>query len=378
MIGDVVIAGAGIGGLALAVALQERGTRVTILERSRELGPAGAGLGLMPNGLKALARIGLAEATVAAGHVIGRSAFMTAGGRRLGRALDAEAVFGARSVALHRARLHEVLLGALPRGLVRTGEAVVSFEQQEDCVVAICADGQRIATELLVGADGLHSAVRARLVGDGEPEYAGYTSWRGVTPPGSVPPPPLVSESWGRGERFGIVDIGFGEIYWFAVADAPPGGRDGDVRRELLSRFGDWHDPIPAIVEATPSDRIIRTDICDRPPLDRWHHGRVVLMGDAAHPMTPNIAQGASQALEDAVVLARCLGADVPLEAAVREYEARRVARANGIARLSRRFGTMAQWRNPFAVALRNTAWRLSALAPASLVSGRSIVEVEL
>ena len=380
MIRDVVIAGAGIGGLTLAIALRRRGVRVTVLERSPELAPAGAGLALMPNGLEALSQLGLAPATLAAGHVLRRSAFMTPGGRMLGRALDIGAIFDVPSVALHRGRLHQVLLQAVEPGIVRTGDAVVSYEQREGSVAAICASGERFETDLLVGADGLHSALRARLVGDGDPVYAGYTSWRGVTPAGSVPPPPLVTESWGRGERFGIVDIGFGEIYWFAVADAPPGGRDRDARRELLSRFGRWHEPIRALIEATPADRILRTDICDRPPIDRWHDGRVVLLGDAAHPMTPNIGQGASQAIEDAVVLDRCLAAGAPLEAALTRYEGRRVARANGIARASRQFGAMAQWRNPLAVALRNTAWRLSALAPASIMSARArkLAEVEL
>ena len=103
--------------------------------------------------------------------------------------------------------------------------------------------------------------------------------------------------------------IGFGEIYWFAVADAPPGGKDVDVRRELMARFGSWHQPVAAIIEATPPDRILRTDICDREPIERWHAGRVVLIGDAAHPMTPNLGQGAGQAIEDAVVLDACLAA---------------------------------------------------------------------
>ena len=380
MIRDVVIAGAGIGGLTLAIALRRRGVRVAVLERSPEIRPVGAGLGLMPNGLTALSQLGLAPAMLAAGRIIRQSAFMTPTGRMLGRAMDVEKLFDAPSVALHRSRLHRVLLDAVGPEIIRTGNAVAAYEQRNGSVVVVCANGDRIDTELLVGADGLHSAVRARLVGDGDPAYAGYTSWRGVTPAGSVSAPPLVTETWGRGERFGIVDIGFGEIYWFAVADAPAGGRDHDVRRELLARFGGWHQPIRAIIEATPPERILRTDILDRPPIDRWHDGRVVLLGDAAHPMTPNIGQGASQAIEDAIVLDRGLAGHESLADALTAYEQRRVGRANGIVRASRQFGVMAQWRNPVAVALRSTAWRLSALAPASIMSGqaRRLAEVEL
>ena len=140
-----------------------------------------------------------------------------------------------------------------------------------------------------------------------------------------------MTESWGRGERFGIVVIGFGEIYWFAVADAAPGGVDRDVRSELLARFGDLHEPIAAIISATPPERILRTDISDRDPIERWHEGPVVLLGDAAHPMTPNLGQGAGQAIEDAIALDRCLSLEETIERALRRYEACRVPRANSM-----------------------------------------------
>jgi 2-polyprenyl-6-methoxyphenol hydroxylase-like FAD-dependent oxidoreductase len=176
--------------------------------------------------------------------------------------------------------------------------------------------------------------------------------------------PDRTTESWGRGERFGIVPIGFGEIYWFAVADAPPNGRDLDVHRGLMARFAPWHAPIVAIIEATPADRIVRTDICDRPPTTRWHSGRVVLLGDAAHPMTPNLGQGAGQAIEDAVVLDASLASASTIEEALMRYEQRRVTRANGIVLASRRFGAVAQWSHPVAAWIRD---RAMSLMPASL-----------
>jgi 2-polyprenyl-6-methoxyphenol hydroxylase-like FAD-dependent oxidoreductase len=367
MISDVVIAGAGIGGLTLAVALKRRGVRVTLLEREAELRPAGAGLALSPNAVVALKQLDLADAALGVGAVINRSAILDAAGRPLGAEIDAARLardLGAPIVALHRARLHEVLLHAVGRDTVRQGMAISRYEQDTDRVAVFCSNGARMDTSLLVGADGLRSTVRAQLVGDGEPVYAGYTSWRGVTPAGAVPTPSRMTESWGHGERFGIVDIGFGQIYWFAVATAAPGGSDGDVRRELLSRFAGWHEPVRAIIEATPAAQILRTDISDRRPIHRWHEGRVVLLGDAAHPMTPNLGQGAGQAIEDAVVLGRCLAnADEP-GAALGQYERLRIARANSIVRGSRALGAVGQLRNPVAVWLRNTAMRLT---PASL-----------
>jgi 2-polyprenyl-6-methoxyphenol hydroxylase-like FAD-dependent oxidoreductase len=359
----VAIVGGGIGGLTLAIAVRRRGVPVTVLERAAELRPVGAGLGLAPNAVAALGRIGLSSQIVDAGAIIRRTAILTEHGDALGSELQVDRMsgdLGAPSIALHRMRLHDVLLGALAPGVVRLGFAVTGFERRGERVVVVGSSGDKVECDLLVGADGLHSSIRAQLFRDGAPRYAGYTSWRGVTPSGLIVPPPRMSESWGRGERFGIVDIGFGEIYWFAVATAAPGGVDGDVRRELLARFANWHPPIRALIEATPADRILRTDISDRDPIERWHQGPVVLLGDAAHPMTPNLGQGAGQAIEDAVVFDQCLATEPTIEAALVRYEARRIARANSIVVASRRVGAVAQWQHPAAVWLRNTGMRLT------------------
>jgi 2-polyprenyl-6-methoxyphenol hydroxylase-like FAD-dependent oxidoreductase len=367
MVSDVVIAGAGIGGLTLAVALRRREARVRVFERAQHLTAAGAGIALPANGVKALHTLRLGDAVTQAGRIVERAAILDWRGRSLGAEVDLTDVYhamGASLVALHRARLHAVLLEAVGSDTVTTGAQVVSFEQDASSVHVALMDGQRVDAELLVGADGLNSSVRAQLVGGDAPVYSGYTSWRGVTPANSVTPPERTSESWGRGERFGIVPVGSGEIYWFAVADAPQGGHDVDVRGELLSRFASWHSPIAAVIDATPADRIVRTDICDRPPIQRWHSGRVVLVGDAAHPMTPNLGQGAGQAIEDAVALADCLAAMPSIEEACCAYEQRRVARANSIARASRQFGAIAQWSNPVAAWIRD---RAMSLMPASV-----------
>ena len=368
----VVIAGAGIGGITLAIALRRRGVPVTVLERASTLRPVGAGLALGPNAIAALEGFGVVEAIVNAGAAITRSAILGEGGRVLGSELDVERMtrdVGAPFVALHRTRLHEVLVDALGPGVVRLGFAVGRFERRAQRVVAIGSSGETLECDLLVGADGLHSAVRAQLFAGPAPRYAGYTSWRGVTPSNSVRPPSRMTESWGRGERFGIVVIGFGEIYWFAVADAAPGGVDRDVRSELLARFGDWHEPIAAIITATPPERILRTDISDRDPIARWHEGPVVLLGDAAHPMTPNLGQGAGQAIEDAIALDRCLSVEETIEGALRRYEACRVPRANSMVLASRRLGAVAQWKNPAGVWLRNTGMRL---IPASVAMNQA------
>jgi 2-polyprenyl-6-methoxyphenol hydroxylase-like FAD-dependent oxidoreductase len=337
--------------------------RVRVLERASVIHPAGAGLALQPNAIAVLAALGVADAVTAAGAALSRAALLDPAGRPLGPETRIDRLFDdtrARVIALHRTRLHAALLTAVGAGVVRTDVRVAGYEARGQSLTVVCDGGERIETDLLVGADGLHSAVRAQLVGDGAPRYAGYTSWRGVTPAGRVAPPDRVTETWGRGERFGLVDIGFGEIYWFAVANAAAGGTDRDVRAELLARFGGWHDPIRAVLESTPADRIIRTDIADRGPITCWHDAGVVLLGDAAHPMTPNLGQGAAQAIEDAGALATSLASAGSRAEALRAYEAARVTRANACVTASRRFGEVSQWSHPVAASARDLAMRLT------------------
>lgn len=359
----IVIAGAGIGGLTLAIALQRRGVPVRVLERAATLAPVGAGLALQPNATATIAALGLMDAIVAAGQLVTRAAILDDRGRPLGGEQDMRALsapFGAPVVAIHRGRLHAVLQNAVAPGTIQLGVEVADYELRGETVVVHCSDGSTVDTNVLVGADGLRSKVRRRVTGDGEPLYSGYTSWRGVTDAGRGPQLTRMSESWGRGERFGMVDIGHGEIYWFAVIDAQAGGTDRDARGELLARFGDWHAPVRAVLEATSPERILRTDIADRQPITRWHDGRVLLLGDAAHPMTPNLGQGACQAIEDAVVLADVLANSETVDEASRLYESRRVSRANAIVLAARRFGSIAQWSNPVAVRLRNLLMRVT------------------
>ena len=364
----VLVVGGGIGGLTLAVALAQKGHVARVLERSGTLAPAGAGLALQPNAMTVLAGLGLADATVAAGHEVARAGIFDRNGRALGAELDMASLgarFGSPVVAIHRARLHGVLRDAVGSAALSLGTEVTHVDSSVSGATVQCVDGRRFDADIVVGADGLRSTIRRQLLADDEPIYSGYTSWRGVTRPGAGPTLVRMTESWGAGERFGMVDIGHGEIYWFAVADAPQGASDRDVRAELLERFAGWHEPVRAVLEATEPDRIIRTDISDRNPVTRWHSGRVVLLGDAAHPMTPNLGQGACQAIEDAAVLADELSQSTDVRQALVNYERRRAPRANGVLMRARRLGQIAQWRHPIAVRVRNAIMRLTPRAAA-------------
>ncbi|MFB9838918.1 FAD-dependent monooxygenase, partial [Actinoallomurus acaciae] len=213
---------------------------------------------------------------------------------------------------------------------------------------------------LLVGADGLRSAVRRSVWPEAPgPRYAGYTAWRLVVDPPEGRPD-TGGETWGRGERVGVVPLAGGKVYLFAVANAPEGERSADGESaELRRRFGGWHDPIPSLLNAAAEEAVLRGDIYDLPPLESYVSGRVALLGDAAHLMTPDQGQGANQALEDAVTLAALLDADPSVPSALAAYDRERRPRTQTIARRSRRTGAVAQWSSASAVAVRNRMLRL-------------------
>lgn len=357
----VLVVGAGIGGLALAVALQRAGLGVTVVERAKALAPVGAGLAVQLNALEALATIGLADAVAAAGCPIEAAVVADAAGHELVRAslLPLVGRAGRLPVAIHRATLHDALRAAFD-GEVLLDAEVTALEEDAAGVTLRLADGGALRGDVLVGADGLRSRVRRHLRGEEPLRYAGYTSWRGVcqAPEGA---PLEALEAWGAGQRFGCAPIDGDRVYWFATADAPEGGHDGpDPRAELLARFAGWAPRMRDLIAATPTDRILRTDIHDRPPIDRWSRRRVTLLGDAAHPMTPNLGQGACQAIEDAVALARALAAHEDHGAAFAAYEAERVARTGWFVERSRLVGVVGQVSHPLACGLRDLVTRLT------------------
>ena len=348
----VVIAGAGIGGLAAAIAFRRAGHETVVLERAPRLEAVGAGITLFGNATRALGLLGVRDAIAARGAPAQRSAIMTADGAELSE-LPADLLDGA--VAVHRADLQAAL--AAEAGEVRLAAEVTSVEQDRHGVTARTSDGAVEHGDLLVGADGLQSRVRD-AVAEARPRYAGYTAWRGISPVAIEPG--RLTESWGVGERFGLVDIGRDRTYWFATKNAvegepeEPGGR----RAEILRRFGGWHEPIDTVVKAAEDDVVLRNDVYYLPPLERWSNGRVVLLGDAAHATTPGVGQGAAMAIEDAVVLVQSVAGGRDLGAAFAAYETLRRRRTQNVLKMSRRTDRAAQLAHPFACRVRNAAVR--------------------
>ncbi|MGA4844929.1 FAD-dependent monooxygenase [Streptomyces sp. G5(2025)] len=355
------IVGGGIGGLAAAIALQRRGWHVEVLEKAPEFTEVGAGISLWPNALCALDALGLADTVRSLGAEEATGGVRDRKGRWLSRTDNAELArrFRYPLVVLHRAELLRALREALPSRSLKPGSEVSGVREEGGRLVVDHRSGESRA-DLVVAADGLRSALRRALwPAAPAPRYAGYTAWRAVTEP-LAEPPSAGAVSWGRGERIGFTALPGDRMYCFATATLPEAAALGTSdHAELLRRFGGWPDPVPALLAAVPADAVLRHDLYDLPPLSTFVRGRVALLGDAAHAMTPNLGQGACQALEDAVTLAHCLDATADTDAALRSYDRLRRPRTQAITRRSARLGTVGQLAWPPAALLRDTAARL-------------------
>lgn len=359
-----IVIGAGIGGTTAALALLRRGIEVELYEQAPKLLPLGAGIGLWGNAISCLDELGLGDAVLGAGTLMETAEIRTKAGRVLGRSSLGEVArrLGRPAVCVRRGVLHDILVGALPAGVLRLGHELEGFSDDGSGVTARFMNGHEARGEVLIGADGLRSKVRRQVLGDGLPRYSGYGGWLGVAEfSHPLLPPGLVVESWGRGERFGMLCCGPGHAYWFAAmnrAEPVPTARPG--KKEELLRFArGWHEPYPQLAEATEEGHITELSYWDREPVSRWGEGRVTLLGDAAHPMTPNIGQGACQAIEDGLLLAGLLGGGTAAEQVLREYEARRSRRTAKLVRAARRFGAFAQRSDALSVGLRDLVFRL-------------------
>jgi len=362
-----VVIGGGIGGLTAAVALHQRGARVTVLERAPSLAPVGAAISLAPNSLRALDVIGLGATIRDLAAWQGDGGLRTPSGRWLSRtsAATAQERFGGPLVLLHRATLIDHLAALLPEGTVRTAAGATLADPGDTRRPArvTTPDGE-LEADLVVAADGIRSAVRRTLF-PGHPGavYAGFTTWRVLIP---LPGAEFAShETWGRGRIWGTHPLKDGRVYAYAAAVTPEGGRCDDERAELLRRFGDWHDPIPAVLAAARPEDVLRHDVRHlAQPLPSYHRGRVALLGDAAHAMPPTLGQGGNQAIEDAVVLAHHCDD-------LAAYTAARLPRTTAVARRAVRVARLNMLRNRAGMALRDTALAaLSKAGPALFLRG--------
>ena len=363
---QILVIGAGISGLATAVALQRRGHDVTVIEERTDT-LSGAGISIWPNALAAFDEIGLGDAVREAGGRVTAGALRWRddtwlrhpAGERLVKTL------GEPLVVISRSALTRVLADALAEGTVHTGLAASELVTTADGVRVTLSDSTTRAASAVIGADGTRSVVARHLNGALADHYVGYTAWRGVA--ACTIDPDVAGEVLGPGIEFGHVPLGSDRTYWFATERAPEGhvAREGELAY-LRARFASWADPIPAVLAATDPDDVLRNDLYDRDQARQWSRGPVVVVGDAAHPMRPHLGQGGCQGLEDAAVLARFVDGDDDLAAAFARFVAFRRPRVRPLVRESKLIGRIVNLRPAF---LSGLAGRATVLAPEALMT---------
>lgn len=357
-----VVVGGGIGGLSAAAGLHRIGWTVTVLEQADEFGDVGAGISLWPNALRCLDELGVDLTEHLAPQREG--GFRDKSGRQVTRfdAAAFERLHGRPLGAIHRKDLIAALKNAVPAESLKTGAEVT--EVHEDGRVRFT--GGELQADLVVAADGIRSPVRRALFPDHPgPVYSGSTAFRGVTRfPGA-----RLGTSFDRGTEVGVLPLTGGDVYWFASYVTEPGGRPDDLRNKVET----WHDPIPALIDATPKEAVLHHDLYYlATPLKTYVKGRIALLGDAAHAMPPFLGQGGCQAIEDAIVLAYQLS-EKDVEPALKAYDEQRRPRSQKVVRESVRMGKLtSQLANPVAVKLR-TALLTALPAKATVYIGRSI-----
>ncbi|MDX2221605.1 MAG: FAD-dependent oxidoreductase [Rhodospirillaceae bacterium] len=348
---DVAVIGAGIGGLTAALALQRAGRSVAVFEQADRFGEVGAGIMLTPNASRVLIDLGLGErladhgtrprATVYRRYDNGE--IMTEA--RVGE--DSEARFGAPQYQIHRADLHDLLRRAVDArdpDCMRTGHALAEIAQRDGSAEVAFAHGGSVVARAVIGCDGIHSRTRAILIGAERPQFTGQVAYRGLVPASVLPDHMLAHASavWIGPDRHVVQYAVRGGrlINFVAIVATERWEEEGwNIRAhvgELVDRFAGWHHDLISLLMGTPDGACFKWGLFDREPVERWSYGVVTLLGDAAHPMLPLMAQGAATAIEDGCVLARCLALPVPVAEALARYDRARINRTSSIVRRSR------------------------------------------
>ncbi|UYQ94600.1 FAD-dependent monooxygenase [Chitinophaga horti] len=357
----VTILGAGIAGLTTAIALKKAGIPAQVFEAAPQIKAVGAGLGLAPNAMLALQKLGLSEKIIPLGARLPHFSILTREGKVISRN-DSNVIgekYGLDNFTIHRAELHEALLSELNPADIFTGKRAVDLERIGKSIRLHFADGSTHDTDCLLVADGINSAVRAKIVPDVQVRYSGYTCWRAVINY-TGDEPPGATETWGAQGRVGVIPLTKQRIYWFACINAKAGEQRyrNYTARNLYEHFRQYHDPIPSLLAQTQDTQLLKNDIYDLKPLKRFAYGNVLLLGDAAHATTPNMGQGACQAIEDAVVLADEWQRHGTFEYAFPAFEQRRLARTTDIINQSRTIGQVAQLENSLLIGARDLLLR--------------------
>lgn len=360
---DVLVQGAGIGGLTVAIALQQRGYKVRLVERAAGLVEAGAGIWMAANPMQVFARLGFAEKVVEAGWTLKllRLQDWKSGDIRTTNMSQIAREYGFETVALRRSVLQELLFRQLEAGTVLFGCEVQSVSENGQQAFARLSDGSSCAAAIIVGADGVDSQMRHMAGLGGEKRYSGSSSYRAIARGADILPKEAEHEAfeiWAKGCRVGFSKINAGDYYWYMTFDAPAGepSSASEIRTHAGALFRTYFPQRIGLLQNTRPGDILRTDISDLRPLAQWSSGRIGLIGDAAHATTPNLGQGGAMAVEDALVLADAfseLGLNV---AAWKRFEQLRRDKVNWTVSTSWSIGKICHLGNPLVRSLRNIA----------------------
>ncbi len=365
----ITIIGAGIAGLTTAIALKQKGFEVEIFEAAQEFKRAGSGINLAMNAMQVYKILGVYEDILQhANHTIS----MESTNKKL-KVLagvdfkELEQLFGVRNVAIHRSELHKILVKHVGSSPIHLNKRLKYISNVQDGTILNFEDGTEHKTKILIGADGIHSKVRDSIFNNTFLRDANQLCWRGITNINlDKTLQAHLKEAWGKGNRFGFVHISENEVYWYALVNKNLVPKNPDLKQI----FDSYHPTISKIIEETPEENIFVDEIWDLNPMDKWHEKNVCLIGDAVHATTPNMGQGACQAIESALVLSDCLNAEDSVEKAFAKYQAIRRDKAHYVTNTSWKLGKIAQTNSSLLVFLRNS---IIPLIPNSITKKQNI-----
>jgi len=356
----ITIIGAGIAGLTTAVALNQKGFEVEIYESTEEFNEAGSGINLAINAMQVFKRLGIYDNIRAHGY---HTKSMNVRSKNLGyltkaSLLEFETDYNVEAVAIHRATLHEVLLNHIGDTKIHLNKKLKSIIKDKDTTVLTFEDEAVRFTDIVIGADGIHSAVRKAIFKNTTLRDAKQVCWRGIsTAKIGTQFKGELNEVWDIGKRFGFTHISDHQVYWFGLMDKDTFYKNNPDVTEV---FSNYNPTVQAIIQHTPKDKIIQGEIWDLQPLDIWYKDAVCLIGDACHATTPNLGQGAVQAIESAYVLSNCLNEEPTAKEAFEAYQNIRIDKAKHVVNTSWKIGKLAQSNNKIVCLLRDFLLRLT------------------
>jgi len=359
---EFAIIGGGVCGLTTAIALQNINRDFHLFEKTPSIKGIGAGFGLAANAMQALHYLGLSDEIKKIGYPVNSYAILDQHG---GILVDPDTAslsqrYQQENYIIHRADLHQHLFSKIKTTQISLGAQATHVKQMSDYVLVYFDNGNSHKCKYLLVTDGIRSALRTQLLPDSTPRYAGYTCWR-ATIDNSTIQLDKGTETWGNKGRFGMSPLINNRIYWYACinAEANSSKYKDFTTQNLIDNFSNYHQPITEILKQTRDEDLIWTDIADIKPLTRFAFNQILLMGDAAHATTPNMGQGACQALEDVAILIQEIKQNKDVRQAFRSFEQRRMSRTRYITQTSKLIGEVGQWDNNFLIFLRNNLLKI-------------------